>query len=57
SIINSAIDARASDIHIEPQEFDVRVRYRVDGTLRPAIDVPSSAQLEVVSHIKIMADM
>ncbi len=57
SIINGAIDARASDIHIEPQESDVRVRYRIDGTLRAAIDIPSSAQLEVVSHIKIMADM
>jgi type IV pilus assembly protein PilB len=57
SIITGAIDGRASDIHIEPQESDVKVRYRIDGTLRPAIDVPSSAQLEVVSHIKIMADM
>jgi len=57
SIINGAIDARASDIHIEPQESDVRVRYRIDGILRPTVDVPSSAQLEVVSHIKIMADM
>ncbi|MFQ6036422.1 MAG: GspE/PulE family protein [Sedimentisphaerales bacterium] len=57
SIIRGAIDARASDIHIEPQESDVRVRYRVDGILRDAIDVPSSAQLEVVSHIKIMSDM
>ncbi|GAH78515.1 unnamed protein product, partial [marine sediment metagenome] len=33
SIITGAIDARASDIHIEPQESDVRVRYRVDGML------------------------
>jgi len=57
SIIRGAIDARASDVHIEPQESDVRVRYRVDGILRNAIDVPSSAQLEVVSHIKIMSDM
>jgi type IV pilus assembly protein PilB len=57
SIINGAIDARASDIHIEPQEPDTRVRYRVDGILRPAIDVPSSVQREVVSHIKILADM
>jgi len=57
SIINGAIDARASDIHIEPQASDVKVRYRIDGTLRPAIDVPMSAHLEVVSHIKIMADM
>ncbi|MHC4394210.1 MAG: GspE/PulE family protein [Planctomycetota bacterium] len=57
SIITGAIDARASDIHIEPQASDMKVRYRIDGTLRPAIEVPSSAQLEVVSHIKIMADM
>jgi type IV pilus assembly protein PilB len=57
SIINSAIDARASDIHIEPQEPDMRVRYRVDGFLRDAVGVPSSAHIEVVSHIKIMADM
>jgi type IV pilus assembly protein PilB len=57
SIIRGAIDARASDVHIEPHATDVRVRYRVDGILRNAIDLPSSAQLEVVSHIKIMSDM
>jgi len=57
SVIKGAIDARASDIHIEPQDSDVRVRYRVDGILRNAIDIPLSAQLEVVSHIKILADM
>ncbi|MFZ0035679.1 MAG: GspE/PulE family protein [Sedimentisphaerales bacterium] len=57
SIINSAIDARASDIHIEPHQPDMRVRYRVDGFLRDAISVPSSAHIEVVSHIKILADM
>lgn len=57
SIINGAIDARASDIHIEPLESDLRIRYRIDGTLCPALNVPSSAQLEVISHIKILADM
>lgn len=57
SIINGAIDARASDIHIEPQEPDMRVRYRIDGILHDTIGVPSSAQQEVVSHIKILADM
>jgi type IV pilus assembly protein PilB len=57
SIINSAIDAGASDIHIEPQQPDMRVRYRIDGMLHDAISVPSSAQLEVVSHIKVTADM
>jgi type IV pilus assembly protein PilB len=57
SIINGAIDMRASDIHIEPQMPDIRVRYRVDGILRDAIEVPASVQREVVSHIKILADM
>lgn len=57
SIISSAIDAGASDIHIEPQQPDMRVRYRIDGILHDAISVPSSAQLEVVSHIKVAADM
>ncbi len=57
SIIRGAITARASDLHIEPQEPDIRVRYRVDGTLRDTIRVPASVHKEVVSHIKIMADM
>jgi type IV pilus assembly protein PilB len=57
SIINGAIDARASDIHIEPQEPDIKVRYRIDGILRDAIEVPGSVQREVISHIKILADM
>jgi len=57
SIIIGGIDARASDIHIEPQEPDMRVRYRVDGILLEALQVPASAQLEVISHIKILADM
>jgi type IV pilus assembly protein PilB len=57
SIMAGAIDAKASDIHIEPQELDMRVRYRVDGLLRDAIGVPSSVQQEVISHIKILADM
>ena len=57
SIINGAIEARASDIHIEPQEPDIKVRYRIDGILRDAIEVPANVQREVVSHIKILAEM
>jgi type IV pilus assembly protein PilB len=57
SIIGGAIDSRSSDIHIEPQGADIRVRYRVDGTLRSSLTVPSSVQQEMVSHIKIMANM
>lgn len=57
SIVRGAISAGASDVHIEPQPPDLRVRYRIDGTLRDTIRVPASVQQEVVSHIKIMADM
>jgi type IV pilus assembly protein PilB len=57
SIITGAIDVRASDIHIDPQQPDTKVRYRIDGLLRDAIKIPSSVQREVVSHVKVMADM
>jgi type IV pilus assembly protein PilB len=57
SIITGAIDVKASDIHIDPQQPDTKVRYRIDGILRDAIKIPSSVQREVVSHIKVLADM
>ncbi len=57
SVIRGGIDVKASDIHIEPQESDLRVRYRVDGLLRRAIDIPASAQREVISQLKVLADM
>jgi len=57
SIVRGAIEAHASDIHMEPQTTELRVRYRVDGMLRRAVDVPTSAQAEVISHIKILAQM
>ncbi len=57
SLITGAIESRSSDIHIEPHEPDMRVRYRVDGILVEAVKIPIGAQLEVISHIKILADM
>ena len=57
SIVRGAIDARASDIHMEPQTAALHVRYRVDGMLRRAVDVPVSVQAEVISHVKILAQM
>lgn len=57
SIIIGAIDAGASDIHLEPQEPDMRVRYRIDGILQEVINIPSSVQLELISHIKVQAGM
>src|SRR5687767_10383198 len=56
-IIAEAITTRASDIHIEPEEAGVAVRYRIDGVLRDTMTLPRPAGLPLVSRIKIMAQM
>jgi type IV pilus assembly protein PilB len=56
-IFESAVGARASDIHIEPQETRVRVRLRTDGALHEAMSLPASMAIPLVSRIKVMADM
>ena len=56
-VILNAVRKRASDIHIEPQEDDVAVRYRIDGMLRDIMVFDKSAQAAVVSRIKIMASL
>ncbi|MFA5867633.1 MAG: ATPase, T2SS/T4P/T4SS family [Actinomycetota bacterium] len=56
-IINQAINDRASDIHIEPQEKDVRVRYRIDGVLHEIMTPPKRVQAGLISRIKIMSDL
>jgi len=57
SIIIDAIRRGASDIHIEPYERAVRVRYRIDGTLVEMSPIPFRLKAAVVSRIKIMADL
>ena len=56
-IIAEAIASRASDIHLEPEEGGVAVRYRIDGVLRDTMMLPRPAGLPLVSRIKIMAQM
>ena len=56
-LIAQAISDRASDIHLEPTEHDLRVRYRIDGVLADAHRAPKSIANGVVSRLKIMADM
>jgi type IV pilus assembly protein PilB len=57
-IIQKAVADRASDIHIEPQEQDLRVRFRVDGVLHEAMPpAPKSIQTSIISRFKIMAEM
>jgi type II secretion system protein E len=56
-IINQAIQDRASDIHIEPFEREMRVRYRVDGVLHEVSPPPKRLHAAIVSRIKILSDM
>jgi len=55
SIIQGAITGNASDIHVEPREHAMRVRYRVDGILYDMMQIPKRLQPAVTSRIKIMA--
>ncbi|MEA1872654.1 MAG: GspE/PulE family protein [Chloroflexota bacterium] len=56
-IIDEAVKARASDIHIEPEEDRVRIRYRIDGTLQDTMSLPLSVNRALVSRIKILGEM
>jgi type IV pilus assembly protein PilB len=57
TIIHAAIDARASDIHLEPQFPEMRVRFRVDGILHDISNIPKTIEAPLVSRVKILADM
>ncbi|MBI2172198.1 MAG: type II/IV secretion system protein [Chloroflexi bacterium] len=56
-LIRQGAKDRASDIHIEPQETHLRVRYRIDGILSEVMSLPLSAHAAVLSRIKIMASL
>jgi type IV pilus assembly protein PilB len=56
-LITQAIQDRASDIHLEPTEHDLRVRYRIDGVLHEVMRSPKAIQSGVISRLKIMADI
>ena len=56
-ILSNAIEAHASDIHIEPSETDVRVRYRIDGILHTSLRLPRNVLSAIVSRIKILSNL
>jgi type IV pilus assembly protein PilB len=56
-LITQAIQDRASDIHIEPTERDLRVRFRIDGVLHEIMRSPKNIQSGVISRLKIMSDI
>ncbi len=56
-LITEAVNDRASDVHIEPMENDVRIRFRIDGVLHEIRRNPKQIHPGVVARIKVMADM
>ncbi|MGH2735632.1 MAG: GspE/PulE family protein [Actinomycetota bacterium] len=56
-LISQAVSDRASDIHIEPEDDLVRVRYRIDGVLHEIMTPPKNLQSGITSRLKIMADV
>ncbi len=57
SLLSNAVKDRASDIHIEPFEKELAVRFRVDGVLREIVKPPPKLQASIVSRVKIMAGL
>jgi len=56
-VIQQAVQAGASDIHLEPRRHDVRVRFRIDGLLRDIMAPPKEIQAALVSRLKILANI
>jgi len=57
SLLGRAISSRASDIHLEPSEFELRVRLRIDGVLHEVDSVPRGIQAALISRLKIMSGL
>jgi type IV pilus assembly protein PilB len=57
SMLEQAIQNRASDVHLEPTEHDMRIRYRIDGVLHEIDTVPKNVQSALISRLKIMSNV
>lgn len=57
TIMGMAVDKKASDLHLEPQENDIRVRFRVDGRLLPQLEIPRHMGPAITARIKVMANL
>ena len=56
-IMKEATKLRASDVHLEPQENSLRVRFRVDGILEEPLQIPNTLNLRLISHIRVMCGL
>jgi type IV pilus assembly protein PilB len=57
TLLEYAIFEKASDIHIEPEEKELIVRYRIDGVMRKVMTLPKNSQLGIVARIKVLANL
>ncbi|HOV59991.1 MAG TPA: ATPase, T2SS/T4P/T4SS family [Candidatus Hydrogenedentes bacterium] len=57
TIIEGAVRAGATDIHLDPQQPETRVRFRIDGVLHDVMSIPEAQHAAVVSRVKVLADM
>lgn len=57
NIIQAGVNCRASDIHLEPQHPEMRVRFRIDGILHDISTIPKAIEASLISRIKVLADM
>ncbi len=57
SVIKSAMEKRASDIHIEPMQMGLRVRYRIDGQLMTAVQIGNDKQAQIIGRLKAISNM
>jgi len=57
TILEYAVNSRASDIHVEPREKDLRIRFRIDGVLQETMKLPKSIEPALISRIKILSNL
>lgn len=57
TIIEGAVNSGATDVHLDPQDPEMRVRYRIDGVLHDVMSIPGNLEAAVASRIKILADL
>lgn len=57
TLLKEAVDAHASDIHIEPERTRVRVRFRLDGQLQEHISLPAPLHQPIISRVKVLSDL
>ncbi len=55
ALIKGALQARASDLHLESQKEDIRIKYRIDGVLRPVVSLPKMLQANLIARLKIVS--